>query len=79
MFFARLPIEIRKMVYEFVVGEEVVHLTFGARKRFGHFICEDTFDEGGKECGCRVLVGGRGGEKKVDCGGIGMVGSCWRM
>jgi hypothetical protein len=71
-------------VYEFVVGGEVVHLTFGARKRFGHFVCEGSGeagknrDEVGRECGCRVLVGGRGGGKRVD-GCIGMVGSCWRM
>ncbi|KAF2185867.1 hypothetical protein K469DRAFT_575050 [Zopfia rhizophila CBS 207.26] len=60
-FFEKLPLELRQMVYELVVGEEVVHLTLGAKGRFGHFLCE----EGGLglglgwECSCRVLVGGR--------------------
>ncbi|KAL5399307.1 hypothetical protein PMIN06_007182 [Paraphaeosphaeria minitans] len=54
-FFAMLPIEIRKMVYEYVVGEETVHLLF-AKKRFRHFICRG--DGGDGECGCKVLVGG---------------------
>jgi hypothetical protein len=36
-----LPLEIRKMIYEFVMGEETVHLTFGSKKRFGNFICEE--------------------------------------
>ncbi|KAJ4376162.1 hypothetical protein N0V83_001443 [Neocucurbitaria cava] len=31
-FFARLPIELRRMVYEYVMGEETVHLTLGTKK-----------------------------------------------
>lgn len=53
LFFSMLPIEIRKMVYEYVAGQETVHMLF-ARKRFGHFICPG---EDGK-CDCKVLVGG---------------------
>ncbi|KAF2475149.1 uncharacterized protein BDR25DRAFT_100282 [Lindgomyces ingoldianus] len=61
-FFKKLPIEIRMMVYELVMGEEVVHLTLGSKGRLGHFVCEDEGKEEevlGQECGCRVLVGGR--------------------
>lgn len=54
-FFAQLPIEIRKIVYEYVVGQETIHLLF-AKKRFGHFICPEGEDE--EECDCKVLVGG---------------------
>ncbi|KAJ4305586.1 hypothetical protein N0V90_001117 [Kalmusia sp. IMI 367209] len=46
MFFAMLPIEIRKMVYEYVVGQETIHLLF-AKKRFGHFVCERSGEEDG--------------------------------
>ncbi|KAF2029260.1 hypothetical protein EK21DRAFT_101325 [Setomelanomma holmii] len=76
MFFARLPLEIRKMVYEYVMGEETVHLTMGSKKRFGHFVCED--EGAGRECGCRVLVGGREGER-LDAGCVKMLRSCRRM
>jgi len=59
MFFAMLPIEIRKMVYEYVAGSATVHLTLGTKKRFGHFICEETSEEEGSlGCGCKVMVGG---------------------
>ena len=54
-FFAQLPIEIRKIVYEYVVGQETIHLLF-AKKRFGHFICPGGENE--EECDCKVLVGG---------------------
>ncbi|KAH8724068.1 hypothetical protein GQ44DRAFT_750402 [Phaeosphaeriaceae sp. PMI808] len=64
MFFAMLPLEIRRMVYEYVMGEETIHLTIGSKKRFGHFICEDcSEDMDTRECTCRVLVGGRDGER----------------
>ncbi|KAH9866070.1 hypothetical protein J1614_008634, partial [Plenodomus biglobosus] len=54
-FFAKLPLELRRMVYEYVVGAETVHLTLGAKRRFGHFICED-----------RVRMRGGGGGDGVD-------------
>ncbi len=60
MFFARLPLELRRMVYDYVMGEETVHLTLSAKKKYGHFICERPNGSGDdRECGCRVLVGGR--------------------
>jgi len=77
MFFANLPLEIRKMVYEYVMGAEVVHLTMGSKKRFGHFLCEDCV-EGEKECGCRVLVGGKEGGR-LDGACVRMVVVCRRM
>ncbi|ORY14384.1 hypothetical protein BCR34DRAFT_599163 [Clohesyomyces aquaticus] len=64
-FFAKLPLEIRIQIYELVLsGEgETVHLTLGGRGRghLGHFVCEDEdqMDDSMKECGCKVLVGGR--------------------
>ncbi|KAH7068096.1 hypothetical protein BKA63DRAFT_536534 [Paraphoma chrysanthemicola] len=76
MFFARLPLEIRKMVYEYVMGEETVHLTMGSKKRFGHFVCED--EEKGRDCGCRVLVGGKEGER-LSSAGVRMLRTCRRM
>jgi hypothetical protein len=85
MFFARLPIELRRMVYQFVVGGESVHLTLSTKRRFGHFICDDTplsLDQSDelekKECACRVLVGGRK-SARLDCGGVAMVRCCRRM
>lgn len=73
MFFAMLPLEIRRMVYEYVMGEETVHLTFSAKKRFGHFLCERHNQEEleDRDCGCRVLVGGRESEK--------LSGACVKM
>lgn len=77
MFFAKLPLEMRKMVYEYVMGEETVHLTMGTKKRFGHFVCEDQCREE-KDCTCRVLVGGREGER-LDGACVAMLGVCRRM
>jgi hypothetical protein len=81
MFFGRLPIELRRMVYEYVMCEEIVHLTLSTKRKFGHFICDST--EGGeevndRECGCRVLVGGRKGIR-LGSGGERMVRVCRRM
>ncbi|KAF2822049.1 hypothetical protein CC86DRAFT_448466 [Ophiobolus disseminans] len=77
MFFAALPLEIRRMVYEYVMGCETVHLTMGMKKRFGHFVCEDQCS-GEKECGCRVLVGGREGGR-LDGGSVRVLCVCRRM
>jgi hypothetical protein len=73
MFFARLPAELRKMVYDYVMGSSTVHLTMGSRKRFGHFVC-DAEDE----CGCRVLVGGKEGTR-LDGGCVALLRTCRRM
>ncbi|KAF1849454.1 uncharacterized protein K460DRAFT_365334 [Cucurbitaria berberidis CBS 394.84] len=74
IFFARLPIELRRMVYEYVMGEETVHLTLSAKKKFGHFLCDAREEvglggevagsmENERDCWCRVLVGGRKSER----------------
>lgn len=69
LFFARLPLELRRMVYEYVMGEETVHLTLSTKQKFGHFVCEGRDGGGGveggdeRECDCRVLVGGRESER----------------
>lgn len=57
------------MVYEYVMGEETVHLTLSTKQKFGHFVCEGRDGGGGveggdeRECDCRVLVGGRESER----------------
>lgn len=78
-FFMMLPVEIRKIVYEYVVGEETVHFLF-AKKRFGHFICKrgEGEGEGDGECGCKVLVGGSRCER-LDGAGLRMLVVCRRM
>jgi hypothetical protein len=76
MFFAMLPLELRKTVYEYVMGEDVVHLTMGSKKRFGHFLCGDGTE--GKECACRVLVGGSVGVR-LDGACVKMLVVCRRM
>ena len=76
-FFALLPLEIRQMVYEYVIGEENIHLTFSAKKKFGHFICGGQHLEG-RDCGCRVLVGGKDSDK-LNSGGARMLRSCRRL
>ncbi|PVI00886.1 hypothetical protein DM02DRAFT_592037 [Periconia macrospinosa] len=72
-FFDKLPPEVRNLVYGYVMGEETVHLTMGAKKRFAHFVCQDectsdyisSRDEGRDDrvdqgwCRCKVLVGGK--------------------
>ncbi|OAK95329.1 hypothetical protein IQ06DRAFT_284192 [Phaeosphaeriaceae sp. SRC1lsM3a] len=77
IFFAKLPLELRTMVYEYLMGEGVVHLTMGSKKRFGHFVCEDEL--GGRECRCRVLVGGGKEGGRLDGGCAAVVRTCRRM
>lgn len=77
MFFAKLPLELRTMVYEYLMGEGVVHLTMGSKKRFGHFVCEDEVR--GRECHCRVLVGGGKEGGRLDVGCAAVVRTCRRM
>ena len=78
LFFARLPIELRHMVYEYVMGEEVVHLTLSTKRRFAHFVCDgEEGHEVGKQCGCRVLGGEKG--SRLDVGGVGMIRACRLM
>ncbi|KAF1918430.1 hypothetical protein BDU57DRAFT_556010 [Ampelomyces quisqualis] len=80
-FFAKLPFELRTMVYEYVMGQEVVHLTLGSKKRFGHFICEDADEDFAgtlRECRCKVLVGGKQGQR-LDQGGVNLLRTCRRL
>jgi hypothetical protein len=78
IFFAKLPIEIRKMIYELVMGEEeTVHLTLAVKKKFGHFLCDEN-QAADEECGCRVLVGGREG-RRLDRSMLAMLKSCRRL
>jgi hypothetical protein len=77
MFFARLPLELRKQIYEYVMGEETIHLTLGTKKKFGHFICEDE-EKAGRECTCRVLVGGRSSDR-INSACLNMLRVCRRM
>ncbi|KAJ5058595.1 hypothetical protein J3E74DRAFT_7577 [Bipolaris maydis] len=81
LFFARLPIELRRMVYEFVMGEQVVHLTLSQKRWFGHCICQCETDgprKGKQQCSCRVLVGGKKGAR-LDGGGAALVRTCRRI
>lgn len=84
-FFAKLPLEVRQMVYEYIMGEETVHLTLGARRKFGHFLCDNEalveaeVGGGGRvECGCRVLVGGKE-SRRLDPSELGLLKVCRRM
>ncbi|KAK1913943.1 hypothetical protein P3342_007189 [Pyrenophora teres f. teres] len=63
LFFALLPIELRRIVYDYVMGEEAVHLTLSTKRRYSHFVCDDEHigTEQGRQCWCRVLVGGKKG------------------
>ncbi|KAF2865441.1 hypothetical protein BDV95DRAFT_507112 [Massariosphaeria phaeospora] len=80
LFFAMLPVEIRREVYEYVMGGETVHLTLGAKTRFGHFVCEEEGNRSGKvgECGCRVLVGGREC-RRLEGAGLALLKTCRRV
>jgi hypothetical protein len=76
-FFARLPMELRRMVYEYVMGAEIVHLTLSTKKkRFGHFLCDSEGD--GREYMCRVLVFGKKGTRLYN-GGPTILRACRRM
>ena len=84
--FARLPIEIRKMVYEYVMGAETVHLTLGTKKRFGHFVCPSGHSnmremgaEERKDCECKVLVGGAGHSGRLSGACLRLMRVCRRM
>ncbi|RYO26445.1 hypothetical protein AA0113_g12460 [Alternaria arborescens] len=77
IFFARLPIELRRMVYEYVMGAEIVHLTLSTKKkRFGHFLCNSDGDS--REYMCRVLVFGKKGARLYS-GGVTIARVCRRM
>ncbi|KAH3951442.1 hypothetical protein HBI56_083570 [Parastagonospora nodorum] len=77
MFFARLPIEIRKMVYEYVMGAQAVHLTMGSKRRYKHFVCEDG-DSRRRDCNCRVLVGGKD-SGRLEGASVSLLRTCRRV
>lgn len=86
-FFAKLPLEIRRMVYGYLYEGETIHLTVGERKdklgrketKFGNFIC--TQEHIGT-CTCRVVVAGSPLEAslpQLDPGHLALIRSCRRM
>lgn len=85
-FFAKLPPEIRELVYGFVMGgRETIHFTGpGKSRKFKHFLCEGHINEerksGGSErmCTCTVLVGGRR-TRKLEAGVLELLCVCRRM
>jgi len=82
MLFARVPIEIRKMVYEYVMGEETVHLTLGTKKRFAHFVCPVDNGEAGtqrEDCECKILVGGAEHSGRLSSACVRLLRVCRRM
>jgi hypothetical protein len=83
LFFAKLPRELRDMVYSFVIGDApVVHLMLGAKKqRFTHFLCCEEMErgQGNRQCGCSVFnLGGRRGSR-LDGGILGLMRGCRRL
>lgn len=86
-FFAKLPLEIRRMVYGYLYEGETIHLMVGEKKdklgrretRFGNFIC--THQHIG-QCACRVVVAGSPLETslpRVEGAQLALVRSCRRM
>lgn len=86
-FFAKLPLEIRRMVYGYLYEGETVHLTVAERKdkfgrremKFGNFIC--TQEHIG-QCTCKVVVAGSPLETslpQLDACHFGLICSCRRL
>jgi hypothetical protein len=86
-FFAKLPLEIRRMVYGYLFEGETIHLIVGEKKdkfgrkeaRFRNFIC--TQEHIG-QCACRVVVAGSPLETSLphlDAGHLSLIRSCRRM
>ena len=86
-FFAKLPLEVRRMVYGYLYESETIHLTIGEKKdrlgrrdtKFGNFIC--THSQIGT-CTCRVIVAGSALENslpQLEIGQLGLIRSCRRM
>ncbi|XPS79009.1 hypothetical protein M3J09_011003 [Ascochyta lentis] len=87
VFFAKVPMEIRRMVYGYLYEGETIHLTIGEKKeklgrretKFGNFIC--TQEHIG-QCTCRVVVAGSPLETslpQLDAGHLGLIRSCRRL
>jgi len=86
-FFAKLPLEVRRMVYGYLYESETTHLTMGEKKdrlgrretKFGNFIC--TQSQIGT-CTCRVVVAGSALEPslpQLEIGQLALIRSCRRM
>lgn len=86
-FFAKLPLEIRRMVYGYLYEGETIHLTVGEKKdkfgrkeaRFGNFIC--THEHIG-QCTCRVVVAGSPLETslpRLEGAHLALIRSCRRL
>ncbi|KAF1927793.1 uncharacterized protein M421DRAFT_22295, partial [Didymella exigua CBS 183.55] len=86
-FFAKLPLEVRQMVYGYLYESETIHLTIGEKKdklgrretKFGNFIC--TREHIGT-CTCRVVVAGSVLETslpQLQVGQLGLNRSCRRF
>lgn len=86
-FFAKLPLEVRRMVYGYLYKGETIHLTVGEKKdklgrreaRFGNFIC--THQHIGR-CTCRVVVTGSPLENslpRLEPAHLGLIRSCRRL
>lgn len=85
--FARLPLEIRRMVYAYLYEGETIHLSIGEKKeklgrretKFGNFICTE---EHIGQCTCRVVVAGSTLETslpQLEIAQLGLIRSCRRM
>lgn len=86
-FFAKLPLEVRRMVYGYLYEGETIHLTMGEKKdklgrkeaKFGNFIC--TQEHIG-QCTCRVVIAGSPLEMslpQLEGAQLALVRSCRRM
>ena len=79
LFFSKLPLELRRMIYELVVGEEVIHLTLARKGKFEHFLCEGNLGFAlGCGCSCRVLAG-RNVDKRLGTWILGYLMICRRV
>ena len=83
---ARLPLELRRMVYAYLYESEAIHLTVGEKKdklgrreqRFGNFICTQQHIG---TCTCRVVVAGSALETSLpalDAAQLGLARCCRR-
>ena len=86
-FFAKLPLEVRRMVYGYLYEGKTIHLKLGEKKEklgrkevtFGNFVC--TQEHVG-QCTCRVVVAGSPLETslpQLEGAQLALVRTCRRM
>ena len=86
-FFAKLPLEVRRMVYDYLYEGKTIHLKLGEKKEklgrkevtFGNFVC--TQERVG-QCTCRVVVAGSPLETslpQLEGAQLALVRTCRRM